>query len=51
MSNDNQALSDAKLAEIWLKGQDLRDKTPEDVKEMFFNAWHKMHRKNVERWD
>ena len=51
LSNTNQALSDSELAEIWLKGQDLNGKTPEEVKEMYFDAWHRIHRKNVERWD
>ena len=42
---------DYELAIIWLKCQDLRDVTPEQAKDMFFDALHRIQQKNVERWD
>lgn len=42
---------DYKLAKIWLDHQDLSNKTPEEVKVIFFEALHKIEKKNVERWD
>ena len=42
---------DYKLALTWLKAQDLSQKTPEDVKALFFEALHKIEAHNVERWD
>ena len=39
------------LAKIWLAGQDLTAKTPEQVKEMFVDAMQRIHAHNVERWD
>lgn len=50
MTEKDNALSDSKLAEIWLSGQDLTDKTPEQVKELYFDAWHKIQKTNVEQW-
>lgn len=42
---------DYELTKIWLDHQDLSNTTPEEVKVMFFEALHKIEKKNVERWD
>lgn len=42
---------DIELAKIWLNGQDLKMKTPEEVKLLFFDAVQKMSKVNPERWD
>lgn len=42
---------DIEIAKIWLAGQDLRSLTPEQAKEKFFEAVHKMESVNPERWD
>ncbi len=42
---------DYELTKIWLDHQDLSNVTPEEVKVMFFEALHKIEKKNVERWD
>ena len=39
------------IAKIWLAGQDLSDKTPEQAKIIFFEALYKIEKCNVERWD
>ena len=33
------------LAKIWLEHQDLNQKTPEQVKELFFDAFHRIEKK------
>ena len=50
MIEKDKALSDSKLAEIWLNGQDLTSKTPEQVKQLYFKAWHEIQATNVEQW-
>ncbi len=42
---------DIEIAKIWLAGQDLRSMTPEQAKEKFFEAVHKMESVTPERWD
>ena len=42
---------DYNLAKIWLAQQDLRDKTPEEIKAMFLTQLRKLEAANVERWD
>lgn len=42
---------DYELAKLWLEHQDLSDTTPEQVKELFFDALHKIEKTHPERWD
>lgn len=42
---------DYEIAMLWLKGQDLSEVTPEQAKELFFDALHRIQQTNVERWD
>lgn len=42
---------DIELVKIWLASQDLSGKTPEETKEMFFDALHRMEQVKPERWD
>ena len=39
------------LAKIWLAQQDLNNKTPKEIKEMFLTQLRKLEAANVERWD
>ena len=39
------------LAKIWLAQQDLSNKTPKEIKEMFLTQLRKLESANVERWD
>lgn len=41
---------DVEITKIWISSQDLSDKTPEEVKIMFFDALYKVEKQNVERW-
>lgn len=49
----NNALEniDVKIALAWLAGQDLRECTPEEAKQKFFDAYYKIKDTNVERYD
>ncbi len=42
---------DYEIAKIWLSQQNLEDLSPEQAKELFFDALHKIEKQNVERWD
>lgn len=42
---------DVKIALAWLAGQDLHDCSPEEAKRKFFEAYYKMKKTNVERYD
>ena len=48
--NFNERDLTIELAKIWLKGQDLTQKTPTEVKEMFFKSLYEVEQANVERW-
>lgn len=39
------------LAKIWLAQQDLKEKSPSEIKEMFLDQLRKLESANAERWD
>ena len=42
---------DYEIAKIWFSNQDLSNTSPEDAKKIFFDAFHRIEKTNVERWD
>lgn len=41
---------DIEITKLYLSSRDLSDKTPEQIKELFFEILHKVESHNVERW-
>ena len=42
---------DYEIAKIWFSNQDLSNTSPEDAQKIFFDAFHRIEKTNVERWD
>lgn len=42
---------DYEIAKICISQQNLKELSPEETKELFFDALQKIEKKNVERWD
>jgi len=42
---------DYEITKIWFAGQDLSNVSPEEAKKIFFDAYHRIEKTLVERWD